>query len=249
MPQVFDAVQCASCSTFQIQARGHTKKRWACVLCGEKQSYIRLFATGSAKELRPKVQQLNMARDAAASEAAESAPPPPSYYEPPVDDELAAWQYSGGGDFGEAERRIDVTDGGAYTRDEFIEFYGSDEQWEAAPPAAPPALPQPPAAPPPRPPRIAENAGHDDGNQYVTEMPQRQRAAPKQSSNKRKHAIDDGGQAEQRQRTYGYGQRAYDDSGSERFAPAPARPAARDEDEMYMTAGRSEVVEEEVWQG
>ena len=80
-------------------------------------------------------------------------------------------------------------------------------------------------------------------------MPQRQRAASKQSSNKRKHAIDDGGQAEQRQRTYGYGQRAYDDSGSERFAPPPARPAARDEDEMYMTAGRSEVVEEEVWQG
>ena len=68
MPQDFDAVQCASCSSFQVQQRGATKKRWTCVVCGEKQSYVRLYASGSAKDLRPIVQRLNMARGAAAEE-------------------------------------------------------------------------------------------------------------------------------------------------------------------------------------
>jgi uncharacterized membrane protein YgcG len=37
------------------------------------------------------------------------------------------------------ERRIDITDGGAYTKAEFLEFYGGEDQWRMAQPAPAPA--------------------------------------------------------------------------------------------------------------
>ena len=49
------------------------KPSWKCVLCGQKQSYTRIFASGPAKECRPVVQRLNMAR----GEVLEQPQPPP----------------------------------------------------------------------------------------------------------------------------------------------------------------------------
>ena len=34
------------------------------------------------------------------------------------------------------ERRLDAADGGAYTKEEFVEEYGGTEEWDASTPAA-----------------------------------------------------------------------------------------------------------------
>ena len=152
MPQVFDAVCCGQCSTFQVQCRGATKKNWSCVLCGAKQSYIRIYATGPAKDLRPIVQQLNASRGSvpefsaaqdARRAAASDAPPQPEQY----DEAEFACAFGGASSAPSShplscepeERRIDVNDpdAGAFTRAVFFEFYGSAAgsfEWDRAQP-------------------------------------------------------------------------------------------------------------------
>lgn len=61
MPQVFRALQCYACQAFQVQ-QVTKAKRWACKLCGEKQSVLRVFAQGSGRECRLAVQALNQRR-------------------------------------------------------------------------------------------------------------------------------------------------------------------------------------------
>ena len=75
MPQVFFALQCFQCSTFQVVQKTQQQK-FTCKLCGAKQSIVRVFASGAAKECRNVVQQLNMAR-AHADPYATAAPPQP----------------------------------------------------------------------------------------------------------------------------------------------------------------------------
>ena len=78
MPQVFFALQCFQCETFQV-AQKTQQQKFACKLCGAKQSIVRVYATGAAKDVRPVVQQLNMARghaDNAPYEAASHGPAP-----------------------------------------------------------------------------------------------------------------------------------------------------------------------------
>lgn len=61
MPQVFHVVQCYSCATFQVhQVKKVTK--WACKLCGEKQSLKKVFGQGTGAECREHVQKLNTRR-------------------------------------------------------------------------------------------------------------------------------------------------------------------------------------------
>ena len=77
MPQVFFALQCFQCETFQV-AQKTQQQKFACKLCGAKQSIVRVYATGAAKDVRPVVQQLNMARaHADPYEAASHTPAPP----------------------------------------------------------------------------------------------------------------------------------------------------------------------------
>ena len=125
MPQTFDAVRCAVCEQFQVQQRGATKKRWSCVVCGEKQSYTRVFFTSTAaKDVRPIVQQLNAARGSVAAQHGPSSASSSSFssFDAPESARLRAVSH--------AERRVDASDGGAYTKEEFIEFYGSAREWE-----------------------------------------------------------------------------------------------------------------------
>ncbi|WAR16487.1 MRNIP-like protein, partial [Mya arenaria] len=61
MPQEFQVVQCYSCSTFQVH---QVKKalKWACKMCGEKQSIKKVFGRGTGAECRQHVQKLNTRR-------------------------------------------------------------------------------------------------------------------------------------------------------------------------------------------
>ena len=64
-----------------------------------------------------------------------------------------------------AERRIDVTDGNAYTQEQFREFYGDDRFWDAAQAAAapsPPAVSSPLQAPAPSVPSPLAADGRED---------------------------------------------------------------------------------------
>jgi len=79
MPQVFFALQCFQCSTFQVVQKTQQQK-FTCKLCGAKQSIVRVFASGAAKECRAVVQQLNMAR--AHADPYETASPPPAPPQP-----------------------------------------------------------------------------------------------------------------------------------------------------------------------
>ena len=66
----------------------------------------------------------------------------------------------------DVERRIDMTDPdrGAYTYDEFLEFYGTDAQWLMAEPAAPPPATAPLPPPPPQPlSTVPSEGGEDEG--------------------------------------------------------------------------------------
>ena len=63
MPQTFRALRCFSCEAFQVHQETKSNK-WTCKLCHEKQSIIKVFATGSGAEMRHTVQELNAARGA-----------------------------------------------------------------------------------------------------------------------------------------------------------------------------------------
>ena len=67
--QLAAAAQQAAAAT-QRHAAGATQQtqqaKWTCVLCRERQSYTRIFVSGAAKDVRPVVQRLNMARGEAA---------------------------------------------------------------------------------------------------------------------------------------------------------------------------------------
>jgi hypothetical protein len=104
-----------------VQLRGFTKKRWSCVLCGTKQSYVRVYASGAAKDVRGVVQQLNAARGEVAASSLRFS----------THDQRASASVEPEDD----ERRIDATDGGAYTRTEFIAFYGGAHEWDSSDPA------------------------------------------------------------------------------------------------------------------
>ena len=80
----FVAVQCFSCGTFQNHGKTLKKKKWKCVICNEKQSFVKIYARwlqqawhligqhvncfylvstrGKAKDIRQVVQRLNKNR-------------------------------------------------------------------------------------------------------------------------------------------------------------------------------------------
>ncbi|KAK6187083.1 hypothetical protein SNE40_006331 [Patella caerulea] len=58
MPQEFHVLQCYKCQTFQVQQVKKVKK-WACKMCGEKQSILRVYGHGSGADCRRHVQKLN----------------------------------------------------------------------------------------------------------------------------------------------------------------------------------------------
>eukprot|EP00041_Stephanoeca_diplocostata_P006268 m.79426 g.79426 ORF g.79426 m.79426 type:complete len:173 (+) comp16271_c0_seq1:252-770(+) len=64
MPQVFRALQCFKCHTFQVQ-QVKKAKTWACTMCTAKQSVLKIYTEGAAKECRSVVQQLNFRRGSA----------------------------------------------------------------------------------------------------------------------------------------------------------------------------------------
>ncbi|XP_048032056.1 MRN complex-interacting protein isoform X2 [Megalobrama amblycephala] len=61
MVQEFHVLRCFSCQTFQVQQVKKSKK-WACKVCGEKQSLIKEFGRGAAADCRRHVQKLNALR-------------------------------------------------------------------------------------------------------------------------------------------------------------------------------------------
>ncbi|XP_046848654.1 MRN complex-interacting protein-like [Xenia sp. Carnegie-2017] len=63
-------VRCFSCETFQGQQVKKGKK-WTCKVCGEKQSFKKIFAQGNGKECRHVVQKLNMMKGSLEQEALE----------------------------------------------------------------------------------------------------------------------------------------------------------------------------------
>lgn len=244
--QIFDAVQCASCSAFQCQVRGATKKKWACVLCGERQSYVRIFASGAAKDLRPVVQQLNMARGTASEEAAAlaMASAPSWQAEPSQLSAAGAWQW-GGEPSGSADHWCGNGQAAC--------GWGQSGVWPQPHDAVSAGWPGAPSAPPTA-----------DDDLYVTELPQR---APLRS--KRKYGTGPNEFRNDPRRPLEFGQKAptwmemqaasgdaamdgcaRPPSRSFRHAPLPPRPAAPlGAPPMFVTAGASEVVDEEVWQG
>ncbi|XP_067240621.1 MRN complex-interacting protein isoform X2 [Chanodichthys erythropterus] len=61
MVQEFHVLRCFSCQTFQVQQVKKSKK-WACKVCGEKQSLMKEFGRGAAVDCRRHVQKLNALR-------------------------------------------------------------------------------------------------------------------------------------------------------------------------------------------
>lgn len=282
MVQTCDAVCCYQCSTFQVQLRGATKKRWSCSLCGSKQSYTRVFASGSAKDLRPIVQNLNMARGAASEEAAVQST---DFCAPASDDNQAydmqfgshenAWQWGGGVQQAAQPSMADPYDP--------YDPWGGHAPWGHASAAAW-------APPPPQAFGAGASAQHhqlqhqqmadESSDVYVTEMPARGKRVPPASA-KRKYGDgahqfmnDPRRMAEQRfrapeavtwqQAQHGQSQQhtlnlslpgdmPHGGGAPPRAPPrafhAPRPPVAARDDDMYVTAGASEVIEEEVWQG
>lgn len=58
----FVAVQCFSCGMFQNHGKTPKKKKWKCVICNERQSFVKIYARGRAKNIRKVVQSLNADR-------------------------------------------------------------------------------------------------------------------------------------------------------------------------------------------
>ncbi|XP_051514065.1 MRN complex-interacting protein isoform X2 [Myxocyprinus asiaticus] len=61
MVQEFHVLRCFSCQTFQVQQVKKSNK-WACTVCGEKQSVIKEYGRGRAVDCRKHVQKLNSMR-------------------------------------------------------------------------------------------------------------------------------------------------------------------------------------------
>ncbi|KAH3748754.1 uncharacterized protein LOC127847782 [Dreissena polymorpha] len=61
MPQEFQVLKCFNCNTFQVH---QVKKalKWACKMCGEKQSIKKVYGGGTGAECRHHVQKLNTMR-------------------------------------------------------------------------------------------------------------------------------------------------------------------------------------------
>ena len=193
MVQTTDVVCCASCSTFQVQLRGATKKRWSCSLCGTKQSYVRVFASGSAKELRPIVQSLNMSRGTASEEAAAQAASSHhnTYYDnaawPPQAQENVwqenAWQENawvhGSEQMGEAWPQAAAADP--------HDPWGGNAPWSGCDntPQPPPAFGGFRAAAPAHP-----LAADESADVYVTQLPARGKRAQQQPPPKRKYGTN-----------------------------------------------------------
>eukprot|EP01063_Lacrimia_lanifica_P012858 TRINITY_DN19551_c0_g1_i1.p2 TRINITY_DN19551_c0_g1~~TRINITY_DN19551_c0_g1_i1.p2 ORF type:complete len:247 (+),score=63.96 TRINITY_DN19551_c0_g1_i1:86-826(+) len=73
----FLALACAACRMFQVQQEKKSKK-WTCVVCGAKQTLMKVHARGTSREMRPVVQGLNMKRGQL---EAEQPPCPPAAQE------------------------------------------------------------------------------------------------------------------------------------------------------------------------
>ena len=292
MPQVFDAVCCGACGTFQVSLRGQTKKQWTCVMCGAKQSYTRIFASGAAKDVRPIVQQLNASRGSVPEfSAAQDARRSTAAAVPqPQEDEEFTCAFGGAAtapSFSDSrsacdaeERRIDVNDAdaGAFTRSEFLEFYGgSSIEWERAQ-RLPGAYSNTENCwqQQQQQQRMREPAGcslreeEEEGDLYVTSIPHKR--VGEQKRPKRAHDGPAGQDARRRQRL-GDGPASSDGAepsswGQGRSAataysgylgqlgtqqPRMARPGAaalqEEEEDVYQTRAEVLVVEEEVWQG
>ncbi|XP_063784607.1 MRN complex-interacting protein isoform X2 [Pseudophryne corroboree] len=59
MVQEFQVLRCFSCQTFQVHQVRKSQK-WACKLCGEKQSLLKVYGRGSGADCRRHVQKLNL---------------------------------------------------------------------------------------------------------------------------------------------------------------------------------------------
>lgn len=59
MTQKFNVIRCFSCSTFQVHQMKKSQK-WACKVCGEKQSLMKIYGQGTGAECRQHVQKLNL---------------------------------------------------------------------------------------------------------------------------------------------------------------------------------------------
>eukprot|EP00906_Rhabdomonas_costata_P033926 RCo047770 len=72
MPE-FLVLQCFSCRAYQVQQAKKTRK-WACVVCGERQSELRVYLrSGCPRDCREAVQRLNAERGRACEQAQEMA--------------------------------------------------------------------------------------------------------------------------------------------------------------------------------
>ncbi|CAH8826613.1 unnamed protein product [Trichobilharzia szidati] len=58
MPVTFWVLSCSKCFLFQVH-QSKKSKNWVCKVCSCKQSFLKVFAEGSAKECREIVQKLN----------------------------------------------------------------------------------------------------------------------------------------------------------------------------------------------
>ncbi|XP_040271590.1 MRN complex-interacting protein isoform X1 [Bufo bufo] len=59
MVQEFRVLRCGSCQVFQVHQVKKSEK-WACKLCGEKQSLLKVYGQGSGADCRHHVQKLNL---------------------------------------------------------------------------------------------------------------------------------------------------------------------------------------------
>ena len=245
MVQTSDVVCCASCSTFQQQLQGATKKRWTCTMCGEKQSYVRVYASGAAKDMRPIVQQLNMARGAAAEEATAT-----NCVMLTDQEQDGAWQMQMGctsqqpSSWHAAERW-----GGSapWNQDANASWYhGTGGAWPIAPPA--PTDWGAPALPP--------HAAESSGDMYFTSLPSRPSKPAKRKYGPGSDQFQNDPRRQLQQHQYGQRQPTWQEAQAAAFGhsrPPPrsfhaARPTASTDD-VFVTSGAVEVLEEEVWQG
>lgn len=135
MPQTFGVVRCAgTCEAFQVVQITKTSK-WACHLCGTKQSRTRVYAEGAAKDMRPIVQRLNAAR----GEVAFAAQTSTTVY----DDSHSAWHTSTCADGARAAPQVgrnvrgpsldggntDWRDGAAFPRAGYNQWQGDPGGW------------------------------------------------------------------------------------------------------------------------
>ena len=133
------------------------------------------------------------------------------------------------------ERRIDLNDGGAFTREEFIAYYGGTYEWELSARVHPENC-APQRQPSPRP----ENTVADD-DLYVTRVPPRGGAGCKKAKRGRNAELPD----EEQPRGVARFEAPH---GTRRDRLQDERNVAtRCADDDEFTTGRRQVVEEEVW--